>query len=77
MSGLRLRNDDPHAASPNAIGSTALEALIVCACGHAIGRHDAGGCGGTRPRHCGCERHPGAVLDWAIAHATAGDPHAA
>lgn len=47
--------------------TTALEELVACECGHAIGLHDSLGCRALRPRVCGCSRDRGWVLDSAIA----------
>ena len=52
-------------------GTTALEELVICDCGHAIGLHDSIGCRGVRPRSCGCARDRGWVLDAAIARSVA------
>jgi len=61
-------------------GTTALEELIVCECGHAIGLHDSLGCRALRPRLCGCSRDRGWVLDAAVARSLldprARDPYA-
>ena len=50
---------------------TALESLVSCECGHAIGLHDSLGCRGTRPRHCGCNRDRAWVLDSAVERSVA------
>ena len=47
--------------------TTALEELVTCDCGHAIGAHDSMGCRALRPRRCDCSRDRGWVLDVAVA----------
>jgi len=49
-----------------AVTTTALEELVVCECGHAIGMHDSLGCRALRPRTCTCSRDRGWVLDAAV-----------
>ena len=51
--------------------TTALEELVVCQCGHAIGLHDTVGCRGIRPRSCACAKDRNWVLDAAIAQSIA------
>lgn len=55
------------------ISTTALEELVICDCGHAIGLHDSLGCRALRPRTCSCSRDRGWVLDLAIARSVS-DP---
>ena len=40
--------------SMGAVLTTALEEIVTCQCGHAIGLHDSLGCKALRPRHCAC-----------------------
>jgi len=54
-------------STSTAAATTALEELVVCECGHAIGMHDSMGCRALRPRTCDCSRDRGWVLDAAIA----------
>jgi hypothetical protein len=56
-------------------GTTVLEELVVCECGHTIGLHDSLGCRALRPRACACSRDRGWVLDAAVARSVA-DPRA-
>ena len=56
-------------------GTTVLEGLVVCECGHTIGLHDSLGCRALRPRACACLRDRGWVLDVAVARSVA-DPRA-
>ena len=46
-----------------------FETLIVCPCGHVIGKHDADGCSGGRLRPCDCRESREAVLDAATQRA--------
>jgi hypothetical protein len=55
------------ASTSTAAATTALEELVVCECGHAIGMHDTMGCRALRPRTCTCTRDRGWVLDAAVA----------
>lgn len=49
--------------------ATWLGELIVCQCGHGIGRHVDRGCGGSISRRCECDYSPAEILERAIRNA--------
>jgi hypothetical protein len=66
MDSIRRYSTSTSASTASAT-TTALEALVVCECGHPIGAHDSMGCRALRPHTCNCSRDRGYVLDAAIA----------
>lgn len=59
--------------TPLSLGATrtgltvsAFDTIIVCKCGHGIGRHTPRGCTHDDGR-CACDFDRAAVIDWAIA----------
>jgi hypothetical protein len=43
-----------------------MEDLVLCPCGHALTRHDLGGCAGDRLRSCSCTRDRRTALESAV-----------
>ncbi|HEV2642762.1 MAG TPA: hypothetical protein VGT98_08645 [Candidatus Elarobacter sp.] len=43
-----------------------MDDLVLCPCGHAMGAHDGGGCGGDRLRPCRCARDRYGALEAAV-----------
>jgi hypothetical protein len=43
-----------------------MDDLVLCPCGHALSRHDLGGCAGDRLRRCDCERDRREALESAV-----------
>jgi hypothetical protein len=43
-----------------------MDNLVLCPCGHALTRHDAGGCAGDQVRRCGCPRDRRTALESAV-----------
>jgi hypothetical protein len=43
-----------------------MDNLVLCPCGHALTRHDVGGCAGDQLRRCGCPRDRHAALESAV-----------
>ena len=63
MDGHRLRSRHTAPLTP-------FETILICACDHVIGTHDADGCAGGRLRSCPCRLSREAVLAEAIDRAS-------